>query len=208
MFILLLQSCSIIGQYSIAETKVGSQIDEEYNTYFLYKYPQEGRIESPSIELFLFNSIDSASFYIEPFSGGNVILLGFPYVPVIPNIFQPILYLYYNRKTDYHAIISHFALDSIDIRNISFYINKKRIIYDNIDIVVLNDMKPTHKEFYMGTLKQDALDFTIYPNKFYLLTFNNIRTYNIKEIEIKYKEKTMLHIKRKKKMYHKIIIAN
>jgi hypothetical protein len=167
-FVLLLQSCSVIGQYSVSETKVGSQIDEEYNTYFLYKYPQEGRIDLSSVELFLFNSIDSTSFYVEPFSGGNVMLLGPPYIPVIPNIFQPILFLYYNRKMDYHVILSHSASYPIDIRDISIYRNKKRMTPKNLDIVVLNDMKPSLKEFYMGSLKQDTLDFTIYPNKFYL----------------------------------------
>jgi hypothetical protein len=187
-----LQSCSVINQYSTFTTELCNNQKEK----ILDKVYNEADVINIVSKNNCCYTIDSVKFRIDVFLGGKIILMGLPYMPVIPNLLYPFTYLSDNKKKDYCIVISCTVKDSADINDFHFYRNKKRIFYDNIKIVnTTNDI--------------DSINNTKLYRGQYSLIFNfKIRTFSTNKIEIRYKNSRLLKIKRKKKLYHKIIFAS
>ncbi|MDR3227432.1 MAG: hypothetical protein LBT56_07155 [Prevotellaceae bacterium] len=104
----LLQSCSFVGLRSTAYNAIAG-IKDNSNKSFLN-----------------FHTTDSMKFSIQPFDKTDILSFGLPYIPVIPNFFLLFSYSIDNEKTDYLVIISCAKCDSMDIRDINFYRNRKK----------------------------------------------------------------------------------
>jgi len=209
--VLLIQGCSTVGFYSTFYPTVGTRDTAKINYYYdnpSYRTVTEGGSvfrNEESVQFMCFNT-DSTVFYVEPFKGGKDILMGPPYMPVIPNVFYPIGFPYWNRKQDYHIGIAGLK-DSIDICNFSFYRNNKKIDTATINIAYLRNTNNRSKEFVIKPTEENVSDCISRPNTYYLFSFH-IRTFTTKEIKIKYNGVTLLIVKRKKKLYHEIIFAS
>ena len=187
---LFVQSCSVVKQYSTFNSIVGVR---------------DTAIKDIGSAM-CFNTEDSIFFYVEPFYGGKMILSGPPYLPVLPNISYPFTFSTDNKEQSYHIII--YSADSINICNIDFYRNKEKIEPVSIDIAILTEPKYNQgKTYLIEPLENDMSDCILRQNTYYRFSFY-IRTFTTKEIEIKYAGKTILHVKRQKKLYHEIIFAS
>jgi len=188
--VFFIQSCSSITQYSTFNPIVGIK-----------------DTTAKELRAFMcFNTEDSISFYVEPFYGGKGLLIGPPYLPVIPNIFYPFTFFSDNKKQSYQIIL--YSIDSINICNIDFYRNKKKIDPVAIDIATLTNPKYNQgKTYLIEPLENDVSDCILPPNIYYRFSFY-IRTFTTKEIEIKYNDKIVLKIKRKKKLRHEFMFGS
>ena len=179
---LLVQSCSTVYQYSTFKPIVGVR-----------------DTTTKVLEAFMcFDAEDSILFYVASFDGGKMVLFGPPYLPIVPNIFYPFTFFSDNKKQSYRIIL--YSADSINMCNIDFYRNKKKIEPVAIDVVTLTNPKYNNGKIYDSEpLKKNESDCILYPNMYYQFSFS-MRTFTTKEIEIKYNGKTILHVQRKKKL--------
>lgn len=207
-----INSCSIVDQYSTFKPIVGTE-DTTTVSYHYTKPHSADTLENGAIiyknlpiKFMCLKSNDSISVYLEPFYGGKPILFGPLYLPIIPNIFYPFIFFHDNRVQNYNIVMSSLQ-DSMNICNFSFYRNKKKIDPAEINIVNLVNLPYNNKEFVVQPWENNVLDCILRPKTYYLFSFN-IRTFTTKEIKIKYSEKTILHIKRKKKLKHEIIFGS
>jgi hypothetical protein len=196
IFFISLQSCSVIEQYSTFNAKLYNNqeekiLDKAYNEHDMISIISNNN--SCSV-------IDSVKFKIEVFLGGKIIFLGPPYIPAIPNFLYPFTYLSDNKRKDYCIVISCNTNDSIDINNFHFFRNEKRIFYETVNIV--NVINPTTN--YISPTN----NIKLCSGKYSLIFNFKIRTFSTRKIEVKYKDISLLQIKRKKKLYHKIIFAS
>jgi hypothetical protein len=161
----------------------------------VYKTTTGLAINNNDLYFLRFYSVDSTmAFSINYFDRDDVFLFGPIYLPIIPFFIYPILYFTdgNHKLSDYNILV--YCSDSININDFSFYRNgKKTYPISTIASYKYNEM-------------QDSC-FLLKTSKYYSVLFK-YRIYTTKEIEIKYKEKTLLQIKRKKKLYHKIIFAH
>jgi hypothetical protein len=110
----LLQSCSVIGQYSTYSfsTKLKNEYKENYTPLNVIN----GRINiftNSTNSLFA----DVIYFYVDSFDGGVILLSGLPYIPVIPNFLLPFNYHSNNKKSHFNITISTTAYNSLNINN-------------------------------------------------------------------------------------------
>jgi hypothetical protein len=190
----VLHACSIVGQYSTYWV----ESDDQSNQSIIKQ-----DMGNKQIHVFLDSCngccpLDSILFDLDLFNGGMGFLFGLPYIPVIPNILCPITYYCQNRTSDYTISISTIILDTISLDSFQFYRNTKLLIPKSITVngrtIPLSE-KPVYEHI-------------IYPGNYYLSFTFRIKKMATKRVEIKYNNQHLLNIKRKKKLYHKVIFTN
>jgi len=181
---------SIFFAHSCAEIK-------QYSTFNPIVGIRDTVINTPGISDMWFYTEDSILFYVEPFYGGKEVLFGPPYLPIVPNIFYPFTFFHDNKKQSYHLTL--YSTSDVNVNRIEFYRNKKRMEPIAVNIANLaTNIHNKSKYLVIDTLK-NVPDSVLRSHTYYRFSFY-IRTFTMKEIEIKYAGKTILHIKRKKKL--------
>jgi len=141
--------------------------------------------------IFIFESSDSTVFGIEVFSANKLLFIGPPFIPIIPNPTLP--WYYKERNKDYHILIKSQS-DTATTSDLTFYRNKEKIIPQSVNEIKFSD------NLYRGNMYiiTESNSTTMYPQKYYLFTFN-LKKLTTKEIEIRKKEEIIFQIKRKQK---------
>ena len=214
---LLFYSCSMVGLYSTYRTTDGAK----YNGYdgrirrhihndMYYKPDTTERCsmlaDTPiAFYVIRFYCSDSISFYMEDFPGNKDLLIGPPFLPIlpIPLILNPVFYHLNNEESTYHVIISHSVSDSISVY---FYRNNKIIIPKSIEIIDFRQQEINGIYYVRESLDDDSQNVVLYPSRHYLFTFI-LRKFTTKEIEIRYNN-NKFKVKRKKRLFHEIIFAS
>ena len=141
-------------------------------------------------------STDSIYFEVEMFPKEFEYSLGPPYVPIIPNIFYPIIYFGIDNKTSVHNIIISQS-DIISVSDLKFYRNKKEITPKTVSI--LDAVTNSARNVTYTIIDTDVMN--LHPQKYYLFTFE-LKKITTKEIEIRNKGKCIFYIKRKMKFHY------
>jgi hypothetical protein len=190
----VLHACSIVGQYSTYWV----ESDDKSNQSIIKQDMGNKQIHAFLDSCTGYCPFDSILFDLDLFNGGMVFLFGLPYIPVIPNILYPITYYCHNRTSDYMISISAIILDTISLDSFRFYRNTKLLIPESITI---NGRK-------ISLLGRPVSEHIIYPGSYHLSFIFRVKKVATKRVEIKYNDQHLLNIKRKKKLYHKVIFTN